>query len=373
MIMTNPKLQARAAQSKISKLSKVALLVLAIILLAAYQDNYYVRAPDSTSTGSESGTSYADAWRGAEQIDWKQLTPGDTLYFCGDFSGNAEHIDVDPFGPHGTEQNNIVVSGACVNGDSIAVPGRIIAPGGSSHNYGLRTMRRDFYRFEHLIFQGYSVLVLDSKGVSFRDVEIHNSPETRPGAFVDAGISTSLDNVRIYNAGRDGITQQERGHNAFMVPISPDTKLWNSNATFRTKQDFQTLGSSITVRNCIVDTTFHHPEFVGFNALNLYWNETALVENNTFVDSGGSGVLINTDDRYMSYNIRFCSATTTCPTGYSCDLATKNCENAVNDAPKERDPLCARYKSRATNCRTKQQNPQPFSSRSQSTMYLRNR
>jgi hypothetical protein len=270
------------------------------------------------------------------------LAPGNILYFCGDFVGDAERIKVDPNGPHGTASDPIIVSGACTDSTGAADPGRIVAPDAAAFGYGLQTMRRDYYTFEHLTFEGYSVLVLDSKGATFLDVEIRNSPyiDTIPGALVDSGLTTTLDDVRIYNAARDGITQQERSHNAHLEPTSADTDLstWASNRSFLTKQDFQEKQSSITIRNSIVDTTRHDPGYVGYNAVNLYWNDSVLIEDSVFVDAGGPGIRINTDDRYAAYNVSGCDDTRQCPAGYTCNTGGGFCHNAAIDDPAVRDP-----------------------------------
>ena len=88
--------------------------VLAVILgllfilpqTACWSEDYFVR-PEGGSYGQGDGSSYENAWAGFAAIDWSAISPGETLYVCGEFyDGSGLSI-----GASGTEGSLVEIRG----------------------------------------------------------------------------------------------------------------------------------------------------------------------------------------------------------------------------------------------------------------------
>ena len=266
----------------------------------------YVRPQDGN--GGD-GSSYAQAWRGLATVDWTRIRPGDTLWVCGTFQGATERLLLPPgpAGVDGTARLPIVIDGGCRDPRGREVPGRIVAPE-APPAYGIETRRRDHFTFRNLHLSGYSILVLDSQGTLFENVEVRDAPRTANvfGAIDDRGLATVYDGVRIYNAGGNGISQGGRGHVAFWTP-PPGSILWPAANSFLTKKDFQELPARTVLRNSLISRVGRRQDYIGDHAVDLYWNHEVLIENTTIVDPGGSGIRVHTTDRFPLYEVRTAS------------------------------------------------------------------
>ncbi|MCB1035601.1 MAG: right-handed parallel beta-helix repeat-containing protein [Acidobacteria bacterium] len=277
---------------------------------------HYVR-PDNGTLGD--GSSYLQAWRGLANVGWSEIEAGDTLWICGLFQGTSERILL-PAGPDGTEGKPgaaILLDGDCFDSRGYRHPGRIVAPEvqppAEPPAYGIETRRRDHYHFRNLELEGYSVLVLDSVGIVFENVEIRDAPLRANvyGAVDDRSLGTTYDGLRIVNAGGNGLSQGGRGRNAFWTP-PPGSLLWATANTFLTKRDFQENPVRTVVRDSVIDTVGRREDYTGYHALDLYWNHEVLVENTTVTDPGASGIRVHTSDRSPIYDVRT-AGVTGCP------------------------------------------------------------
>lgn len=112
----NPDLESNQLTVPEFPLAAAAGIALLLAGTAAMAADWYWRPYEGTPGGD--GRSYATAWRGEAAVDWRQLRPGDRLYYCGTHDVGYQDRQV----VVGTD--GIILTGECP-GD----PGRLISTG----------------------------------------------------------------------------------------------------------------------------------------------------------------------------------------------------------------------------------------------------
>ncbi len=121
----------------------VCLLVLTSPCLAA---DWFVRPIDANFKGG-AGTSYAEAWKGFDAIEWGEIKPGDNLYICDTHIGSGLVI-----GASGTEGNRVTI-----RGDYPDHPGVIIgASAVLSDGWELHDAEHNIWKHDFTAPPGYS-------------------------------------------------------------------------------------------------------------------------------------------------------------------------------------------------------------------------
>jgi Right handed beta helix region len=272
------------------------------------------------------GTSYQYAWNGLDDIDYAQLLPGDVVYLCGTFTSERLVLpgtaDV-----NGLAEAPITFSGDCIAPQGTSEPGLLIAATGDAPAFGINTMRHNHVTFEHLELDGYGVMVLDSEGAVLRRLKIHDAPDvmnagaTASGAVVDIGLSTTIEQVDIFDPAGSGITQWFRGRHARPRELANASHWANEKQSFLLKRDYENGSPSISIVDSTIERTQRRENYKSPPAIALLWNKEARIERTVIRDPGGFGVFVATKDVYPYYAIPGdCSSPSFCDDveGYVC-------------------------------------------------------
>ncbi|MDW7681297.1 MAG: right-handed parallel beta-helix repeat-containing protein [bacterium] len=126
---------------KLWKCSLIYIMLLSFVGLAQAA-SYYV---DKNASGSNNGTSWANAWRSFSNITWSSIKPGDVIYISGGSSSKTyyESLDVKA---NGTSSSPIVITKGTTSGHN----GEVIIDGQMTRDFGVRVESADYIEVSHL-------------------------------------------------------------------------------------------------------------------------------------------------------------------------------------------------------------------------------
>jgi hypothetical protein len=113
------------------------IFIIAFITLNSFADTFYVRPYDTNGYGTETGTSYTNAYNGFAGIDWTAVNNNDTLYVCG------THNDELVVGSPGTSESSRLI----IRGDYTGDKGYIY--GDDSIIDGTWTQSGNLFKYEY--------------------------------------------------------------------------------------------------------------------------------------------------------------------------------------------------------------------------------
>jgi hypothetical protein len=168
---------------------------------AAAADHYV----DGAASGSGDGRSWATAWRGFAQIDWRLVRPGDTVHVSGGTNGRT-YRETLTVGASGTASQPIVIQPAVAAGHA----GGVMIDAENSRSNGVIVNSRN-----HIIVRNFTVRNVGDSGVRVRSASAGVVIE---GMTVDAGNPNGTGNARGYDVRNSrGVVIRD---NSYTTPTS---------------------------------------------------------------------------------------------------------------------------------------------------------
>jgi hypothetical protein len=199
----------------VSRIILISVLFISITSIAMATD-FYV---DKNASGSNNGTSWANAWQSFSSINWNSIQPGDIVYISGG-SDSTQYDEKLTIGGSGTAGNPITIIPGKYSSSPGGHSGRVIIDGGLSRTHSIYVQNKNYvtikgFELRHAatgieIEDNASNIIIDSLNIyDFQD----QAGIMLNGASTYTIDSTTIRNCRIvsydyYNGQTDGIYAQ---------------------------------------------------------------------------------------------------------------------------------------------------------------------
>jgi hypothetical protein len=291
---------------RISQLIHLSVLFL-LISANTYSSNYYVDG--DLTTGSNNGTSWANAWQSFSAINWNLIQPGDNIYISGGVESCVYYTGINISGVDGTNANRITVIPGRYSPFPSGHSGRVIIDGQHTTDNIVITSCNymTFKGFECRNSAGLGVYVQDyCTNITLDSLYIHDMQDA--GIFVNGdgnyGIdSTVIKNCRIltpliYGGQTDGIgiqnAQRTLIYNNYVRQQNQDPLAHND-----CLQGHLTNGYVI-YNNVLISDSVNSPEGGGYAMILGAENTNSVLIYNNFMYMGGIWYADGADSRTMS-------------------------------------------------------------------------